>query len=137
MTSFKVAFCVVKAVNPANGDFASTESKSVNFIFVPQGTSCSVYASYNYPPLGLKASYTNGVLTISWSQQTLPLGTVMTYTAYENNIPTSSAPITATSIVENVPLAGVVEIIVYSKFSDETYTGCYFASSSTIYLQIP
>jgi len=137
LTSFKVAFCVVKAVNPANGDFASTESKSVNFIFVPQGTSCSVYASYNYPPLGLKASYTNGVLTISWFQQTLPLGTVMTYTAYENNIPTSSTPITATSIVENVPLAGVVEIIVYSKFSDETYTGCYFASSSTIYLQIP
>ena len=121
LSSFNAAYCVVKAKNAANGVFAMVESQVENFIFLPQGTSCTVPASYNYPPLWLKASYVNGVLTISWSQQTLPSGTIMTYRVNENNF-TKINSSTANSFVDNSPESGIIQITVYAQFSSENFS---------------
>ena len=136
LSSLNVAYCVVKAKNAANGVFAMVESQVENFIFLPQGTSCTVPASYNYPPLWLKASYVNGVLTISWSQQTLPSGTIMTYRVNENNS-TKINSSTANSFVDNSPESGIIQITVYAQFSSENFSTCYFPAMSTIFVQIP
>ncbi len=138
LSSYSVAYCVITATNPANGDFAAITSAPVAFKFLPASSTCTIYDSYNYPAMNIIWKISNGELTVSWENPKLPVGVTIAYTlqigTYGSTEYRYIDNIVGTSYVTNSYPKGLFSVSVASKFSNESPTGCYYTGGVTIYV---